>query len=215
MSEKGAPVSDRAVRGILAASAVLLATACRPDGRPGVPPPPPPPFTSIDSVAHQDFLKYAASLEYDVNTGYGDRQALAVAKVPGGKCPEECEYGPVARIEPQVGAIALTPEDLKVGRILGRVINESDAPYEKLNLGSRDTLYAWVEQVNGEIRGRLISSDAGRFERSLRPRPVEKPDGPHQPRYVRSTARWIWTVDDETMWLTCPVLGCCQYKETP
>ncbi len=212
--QKGAIVSGRTVGGFLTVSIAVLAAACRPDGRPGVPPPPPP-FTSIDSVAHQDFIKYASSLEYDVNTGYGDRQALAVARIPGGKCPEECEYGPVARIEPQVGAIALTPADLKVGRILGRVINESDVTYEKLNVGKLDTVYAWVEQVNGEIRGRLISSDPARFERSLKPVPVSKPDGPHQPRYLRSTARWLWTVDDEGMWLTCPGLGCCAFKATP
>lgn len=176
---------------------------------PREPLPPAPPFSSIDSASHAEIIKYAASLPYEGWTGSSDRQALALSKFPGGKCPQDCAYGPVARIEPQPAAIAWSDEDLKVGRVLGRIINEDDAVYEKLNLGPKDTVYAWVELRNGEYQGRLISSDPKRLEASRKVRKVTNPDGPHPP-LKQAVARWIWSADDEQAWYSCPK-GCCVF----
>lgn len=175
---------------------------------------PPPPFSSIDSASHAEVIRYAASLTYDAVTGVSDRQALAVANKPGGKCPQDCSYGPVARIEPHPGAVSFTKEELTAGRFLGRAINEGNVPYEKLNLGPRDTVYAWVQLRDGQLEGRLVSSDPKRWDKSRTPWAVVQPDGAHPGRYKTAAARWIWTEDDEAMWYSCSD-GCCLFKERP
>ena len=197
---------------------VLLLAACgRPSKRAtmdqagsGPAPTPAPPFASIDAATHGEILAYARGLRYDTRTGVSDSQALAVANRPGGKCPAECSYGAVARINPEVGALGLGGAELKVGRIVARIVSEDDKAYEKFNLGPRDTVYVWADSAAG-ARGRLISTDPGRFERSKKD--VRMILDPHQgeERYAQSTARFLWAEDDEHMWVSCQSNGCCKF----
>lgn len=207
----------------LVLAAALTGCQPSPDARPArqdapaqgsVPAPtPPPPFASIDSVSRDEFLKYARTLTYDGRTGVSDSQALAVARPdrPTPKCPADCVYGPVASVHPEVGAIGLTDADLRVGRVIGRVVNADTLPYEKFNLGPRDTVYVWVDQANGSA-ARLISTDAARFEASRKKVVRMTIEGPHEPsqRYAQSTARFLWAAEDEQLWISCSTGSCCR-----
>lgn len=210
-------------RSVLATTCVLA--AC-PSPRPsaGVPhdtvgagpaPTPAPPFASIDGATHSEVLRYARSLTFDGRTGVTDSQALAVAlpNRPDAKCPADCTYGPVASIHPEVGAVALGDAELKAGRIVARIINADAAPYEKFHLGGRDTVYVWVD-VAASPRARLISSDPERFEKQSRRDVRMTPEGPHPDaqRYLQSAARFLWSTEDEHIWITCQPNVCCKVE---
>lgn len=206
----------------IAFGTMLAAAACQPtqsDGtgrqdaaRTGPAPTPAPPFSSIDSASYDAIMKYARGLTYDGRTGVSDSQALAVGKpgVPAPKCPQDCVYGPVAAIHPEVGALGLSEADLKVGRVIGRIINRDTIPYEKFNLGSQDTVYVWADAAAGP-RARFISSNPKRFDMSRKDIRMTI-EGPHEPaqRYAQSAARFIWSEKDEQAWFTCQTFGCCR-----
>lgn len=196
---------------------LFLATACPAPERPmaGLPahgvdstprPTPAPPF-DIDKATLDEVLRYARGLEYAAHVGVSDEQALAVANRDGALCPEECRYGPLARIQPEVGAVAVPDQDFRKGRIVGRMISQGPGDYDKLNLGALDTTYVWVRETDAGWQARFVSSSKARERASLTDRPF-KPDESHPGRYTRSAARWTWQAKDEGTWFTCGT-RCC------
>jgi hypothetical protein len=176
----------------------------------GARPTPAPPFGSIASASLDEILRYARGLEYDTATGASDRQALAVQKRPGARCPDECEYGALARIQPEIGSVALADADVERGRIIGRIINEGVKPYDKVNLGARDTVYLWVQQTATGPSSRFVSSDPKRADESAKTRSLTLGDS-HPGLYTRAVARWIWVDDDEQAWVGCGTRCCRQH----
>jgi hypothetical protein len=112
-------------------------------------------------------------------------------------------------IQPEAGAAFLTDEELKGGRVIARFVNEDTLAYDKLNIAPKSTTY-YVVVNTGEVQwtGYFVSSDPARGSLSRVPHPIYV-DGPHQGRYPRSTARWIWVAEDETGWGTCGA-RCCK-----
>lgn len=214
----------RSPRGLVAGALALVVglAACQKDRSPdsaavnqsgtGPAPTPAPPFGSIDQASHAEILAYARGLRYDTRTGVADSQALAVANHPGAKCPDECRYGAVASIHPEVGTLGMGEVELKAGRVIARIVSADDKPYEKFNLGPRDTVYVWVDAASG-ARARLISTDPERFGQSKKDvrMHVEPPHAQEQ-RYAQSTARFIWVDSDEHLWVSCQVNGCCRVE---
>ncbi len=189
--------------------AALSLVACRPTGpaattgATGEPPTPPPPFAGgIDRASPEEVLRYARSLQFDDRAGAGDRQRLML-----GTCPADCRYGPLARIEPQVGAHALADSGVASGRIVARLVNEDDQPYPKLFLEARDTTYLWVDSTDGAWRARFISTRAGG---KVRPAKLTREYHPERTRrWLQAVARWDWREADEQAWVTCGE-GCCK-----
>jgi hypothetical protein len=206
-------------RALVAFMVIAVGTACRPDGR-GVPADssaasgsttktPAPAFVSFDRAPIDSIIDYAQSLQYDPDIGVSDLQALAVYKPGGTRCPEGCTYGPVVAIQPQVGAAFLTDDELKVGRVIARFVNEDTLAYDKLNISPRSTTYYVVVNTGAaQWTGYFVSTDPARGSLSRVPHPVYV-DQPHAGRYPRSAARWIWMAEDETAWTTCG-WKCCR-----
>lgn len=198
---------------------LLLIAACRREGAPSTPADssamsvqprktPAPSFSSFDQAPIDSILAYAASLTYDSDRGVSDSQPLALYKPGGVRCPEGCTYGPIVSIQPEVGSVFLTDDELKSGRVVGRFVNEDTLSYDKLNISAKSvTYYVVVNTGAKEWTGYFISSDPARGSQSRIPHPVYV-DSPHRGRYTRSTARWIWAEKDEGAWLTCGV-RCC------
>lgn len=205
----------------LAVLALLLGAGCK------APPPPPPQngiqeprptpapdFSDIDKAGLDQILDYARKLEFDPEAGNGDRQALAVAIRDKGICPEECKYGPVARIEPEIGSVAIAEEDLRKGRIISRIVSEGPGDYRKLNLSGKDTTWVWVFATDSGWRARFISTNKEREPESRRNRSLKIDEAEHKGRYTRSVARWVWQTRDEAAWTTCGN-RCCTSGEEP
>lgn len=194
----------------------IVTTACSPgpkvasssDSMDGKVVSPKAPFESFDRAPIDSILRYAESLKYDEDVGVTDRQALAVLKPDGKRCPEGCTYGPVASIQPQVDAAFLSLEELKAGRVIARFVNEDTLAYEKLNLSAKSTTYYVVVNTGGpQWTGYFVSADPARGSLSRVPHPIYI-DAPHD-RYSRSTARWIWVAEDEQAWVSCNS-HCCK-----
>jgi hypothetical protein len=177
-------------------------------------PTPAPEFGDIDKANLDQVLAYARGLQFDDEPGHGDRQALAVATRDKGICPEECKYGPVASIAPEIGSVSITDADLKAGRIISRIINEGPGDYKKLNLTGKDTTYVWVFATDSGWRARFVSTNREKEAESRRNRSVQVDGEEHQGRYSRSISRWVWKTQDEGTWGTCGG-RCCTAGDEP
>src|SRR4051794_27715697 len=91
------------------------------------------------------------SLQFDTVAAAGDEQRLLVhdpgngAACHGGDTTHSCRHGPLAKIEPVIGAHQLLPTELNQGRIIARLFLRSGEtePYPKLGLAPTDTTYWW------------------------------------------------------------------------
>ena len=164
---------------------------------------PPPPFRdAIEKIPRKAILEYARRLDFDSARTVGDQQRLMI-----GKCPDSCRYGPLVEVHAEIGAAALDVKGLEQGRIVGRFVNRSSEPYEKLAIPPNQESYVWVDYLGGTWRAYVIPSD----ERLPITRRTARVDEYHKDtRWAQSAARWKWHEDDETAWFTCTVAGCCK-----
>lgn len=166
------------------------------------------PFASFESAPVESIVAYASTLVYATDHGVTDMQRLSVRAPGAPPCPEGCSLGPKVTIQPQVGSLGLTPQELREGRVIGRLLNEDTLAYERFNLSAGGTTYVVVVATDSTPwTGYLVSSDPARGTLSRIPHPITV-DAPHQGRYLQSTARFLWTDAGESLWWDCGA-ECC------
>lgn len=156
------------------------------------------------------------SLQFDTVAAAGDEQRLLVhdpghgAACHGGDTTHSCRHGPLAKIEPVIGAHERDTTELNEGRIIARLFLRSGEtePYPKLGLAPTDTTYWWIQRqsdttaVSRYIR---ISGDSVVAD-SLQTITIEL----HPPGYYQQAlARFIWDDADEKPQGPCGA-GCCR-----
>ena len=215
-SERGhAPLALIFLALLLLTALIVCLTCARP--RPIAPlATPAAPFTDPDLATRSAILSYAVSLEYDTTPGAGDEQRLMV----GTTCPPwagggNCTYGPLVRIEPQIGSY-LIPDStaLASGRVIARVITV-DSQYPKLGLTAGKITYWWVDRrgPSNSWRSVLVSSDstvALVHNDSLELHPAYSQG--HTYTWRQALARFAWSETDEKLWSTCTNGYCCKMK---
>src|SRR5262245_53584655 len=96
------------------------------------------------------------ALTFNTLAAAGDEQRLMVREdgsgpaCHGGDTTQTCRYGPLAKIEPAVGADKLANARLDQGQIIARMFlrEGEDESYAKLGLVPGDTTYWWVQRQN-------------------------------------------------------------------
>ena len=155
------------------------------------------------------------SLRFDTVAAAGDEQRLLVRDTAGPACTfgdttQSCRHGPLAKIEPVIGAHQFLPTELNQGRIIARLFLRSGEtePYPKLGLVPTDTTYWWVQRQSDTTavsRYVRISGDSVVVD-SLQTITIEL----HPPGYYQQAlARFIWNDADETTQGPCGA-GCCR-----
>ena len=196
--------------------AAALAPACRLVRREDAGSAPPPPPDVRDAAAKGDFaavVAYARGLPYDTLRGSGDRQRLMLGTrcAPWGR-GSDCRYGPLVTIQPERDSHRIPDTlDLARGRIVARLMT-ADSGYAKLNVWPNDTTYWWMDRAGGKWRAVLLSSSPDRPAKidTAVWHPSER-GGP--PVWRQAIARFEWRDDDETLWVTCLVWGCCRIDD--
>jgi hypothetical protein len=175
------------------------------------------------------------TLAFDDSYEVIDEQPLAVITTSQGEpCPGDtagsplrCRYGPVAKIQPLIGAQRYSEKDLMEGRIIARMSVPATAKegYEKYGLVAGRATYWWVKTDETKRGGRSVFITAGRagtLDTVGRPLTRELDDDPGYkdpdsrsrdsdsrlqgsnsrykdlPKLRRAIVRWIWSLDDET-----------------
>jgi hypothetical protein len=155
--------------------------------------------TSNDSAAL--IRRYGGSLpdsEFDTIPGAGDEQRLM-----RGNCPNDCSYGPLARIQPRKRAATWQPAQRDSGEVIARIISEG--PYPKFNIQGGDVVYWWVGRQGKKPVSIFISSRPGT------PARVSDLDvDPHPGYWKQGLARWLWSDRDEQAWAVCDGGTCCR-----
>jgi hypothetical protein len=165
-----------------------------------------------------------AGLTFDTAYEAGDMQPLTfVGKGPGQPCPGDstrsCSYGPMAKIEPVIGAQKYSTEALREGRFIARIVVDTSErkSYKKYNLEPGGTTYWWVKTNAAGTGGSsyfLTRTMDGRFRQSeARPLVREPYDegrgtGYDKARDQRAMMRWIWDLNDETAKGQCGSASC-------
>lgn len=185
--------------GALTALLVTTVVACH--GRP-------PEVRPIESLAESDFRAYVQPLQFVRDTEAGDRQALLV-----GRYPDSARYGPLATILPEVNANRGAVSQLRSGRIIARIINESGESYAKLGLLPHAVTYWWVQYDERADTGRSVFitvDSAGRvIGRTVSGLEVTRYH-PGGFRVNQPLARFVWTDNDEEVWGSCNGVCCKQ-----
>jgi hypothetical protein len=163
-----------------------------------------------------EFRACVDTLRFDTDTLAGDEQPLAVIGAATGlPCPGDptrrCRYGPLAKIEPLIGAQNYGEDDLKQGRFIARlsIPKGQKEGYKKYGLQPGRVTYWWVktdstgrggksvfftETAEGKVVPVSYDLDRSPFEKGREP--------------TRALARWIWTLKDETAKGTCGAAKC-------
>jgi hypothetical protein len=203
----------------MAVIAGAIFTACRPE-----PSPPPQPGAGcqpgVEPRSPAELKACLQNLKFDSALEVSDSQPLTViGDLRGSPCPGDpkktCRYGPLAKIEPVIGAHNYSEEDLREGRIIARLSIPSGERegYEKFGLKPGQNTYWWVRTDSSGTRGTSIFITETR-NGEIEPRPVQ--GGLERYKYEkgenlkRAIARWIWTLEDETSKGTCGA-GTCKY----
>lgn len=184
---------------LVAAAVGGMLTGCEREPTTPRPTPAAPVADVVGPGSGTSFLAYARSLVFD--PVHGDEQRLMLIDSRTG----EKRYGPLARIEAEIGGFALSRSELAQGRVLGRLINLDVMPYPKLGLGPRDTTYVWVDSVSGRWRALLIPTNSRVSRVSTTVRFEMHPGHEH----LQAHARWRWNENDEDTWVPCVRHGCC------
>jgi hypothetical protein len=196
----------------------VIFTACCPQ-----PPKPPEPAKNCprgaapSNQAELDACK--AGLAFDTEYEASDEQPLSViTRGSGPACPGDtthsltCSYGPLAKIEPVIGAHRYSEDDLREGRIIARISVDSSETqeYRKYGLKPGRTTYWWVKIGPTQERdssyfvtdprgGKMDAPVARKLVRTIYERGT---------RLYRAIARWIWSLDDETAKGPCGAAKC-------
>jgi hypothetical protein len=155
------------------------------------------------------------SLSFDTVASVGDEQRLLV-RVPldsGAVCHGDpthgCRHGPLAKIEPVIGADERSASAIDQGIIIARLfLRDSSESYPKLNLAPGDTTYWWVRRLSAD-------SATSKYLRISHGQVLETPLDTimiaHHPEeeYMMSLARFIWDDGDEKTQGTCQPGSCC------
>jgi hypothetical protein len=158
----------------------------------------------------------AGTLQFDTDTLAADEQPLTIIGTTTGlPCPGgpklRCRYGPMARIEPFVGAEDYTEEELRQGRIIARISvpRGEKMGYKKYGLLPGRVTYWWVKTDTTRTGGEsvfLTETADGKVvpvRRKLNRYIYERGQEP-----ARALARWIWTLKDETAKARCGTGSC-------
>lgn len=207
----------------LAALGVGIFTACCPEG----PKPPQPVKACPVGKPPSNASELEACLQgFDFDTTYevGDEQPLAViTQGQGPACPGDttgsltCRYGPIAKIEPLVGAHRYSEQDLRQGRFIARIrITSGKEEYAKLGLKPGAVTYWWVQTDEAGTGGvsQYITLSKDRIFSSVPPSKLERTlyrgdrDSYGYRKIYRAIARWLWTLKDETGKGTCGAGKC-------
>jgi hypothetical protein len=167
-----------------------------------------------------------AGFDFDTTYEVGDQQPLTViTRGSESPCPGDstgtrsCRYGPIAKIEPLIGAQKYSLKDLQEGRFIARISIDSSQKeaYPKYNLRPGATTYWWVKTDaagTGGVSYFITRTADGRVERSA-PRtlvrdPYEKDrsGGYDKSRDRRAIMRWIWDLNDEVAKGQCGSATC-------
>jgi hypothetical protein len=166
---------------------------------------PAPPFsTNVDSTSRGAIIAYADTLEFTHLYATGETRRLM-----RGTCPGSCSYGPLVRLEPETGSVALDSAALWHGRIIARLVNLSVGPadsYPKFSLAPGDTSYWWVDGRTGTWRSYFISRDT---LRSFAPDTFILHVDVNHYHWKVAVAKYIWTDVDEQIWVACGQ-SCCK-----
>ena len=212
------------MRTAIALLAGIVFTACCP-----TPPPAPQPASDcLAGTAPSTRAQLDACLKglvFDTSYGASDEQPLAVITTSstGPRCPgdttKSCRYGPIARIEPAIGAQRYSDSDLRQGRIIARLsipATEREG-YPKYGLNPGDLTYWWVRTdsdtsgISKFITRRKDGSIDTLPSRALKREPDKaRYEGkvPEEVRWQRAYARWIWSLKDEEAKVRCGSGGC-------
>jgi hypothetical protein len=154
------------------------------------------------------------SLKFDTVAAVGDEQRLLVHDTAGPACAfgdttRSCRHGPLAKIEPVIGAHQRDTTELNHGRIIARLFLRSGEtePYPKLGLAPTDTTYWWIRRTSDTtaVSQYVRLSNSGVDTTSQATIKIET----HPPGYFQQAlARFIWHDDDETTQGPCSK-GCC------
>ncbi len=145
-------------------------------------------------------------ISFDTTEIVGDEQRLMVNP----PCPTSCRYGPLARIEPAMGAHEYSEGDLREGRIIARLfVRKGETGYRKLALVPGYITYWWVQKDATGRRGRSIFISEAMVRNTLvsmaqRLQVEVYPPG----SFRRAVARWYWLEQDETTKGTCGAGTC-------
>lgn len=221
-----------AVRTSLIFATGAIFTACCP--KPPSPPQPvaackpgSPPSTPTELEACLQGFKFDPAYEV------GDEQPLTVMGDPSAPpCPgdgkQTCRYGPLAKIEPLIGAQNYSEKDLREGRFIARLSIPSSEKegYRKYGLQPGAFTYWWVKTDSTGTGGESVFITITKDRRiSSVPRPlVREPysdksypqvEGDRQDKGYRraiklgrASVRWMWTLDDETAKGQCGTASC-------
>jgi hypothetical protein len=196
-------------------------TACCPQG-----PKPPQPATGCpQGKPPSTATELEACLQgsaFDSAYEASDEQPLTViTHGQGPACPGDstggltCRYGPIAKIEPLIGAQRYSEEELRQGRFIARMtITSGKEGYAKYGLQPGAVTYWWV-QTNAAGTGgvshyititkdRKVSSVQRKLVRELYRRNGDSYGG----KIRRAVTRWLWTLEDETGKGTCGAGKC-------
>jgi hypothetical protein len=160
----------------------------------------------------------------------GDEQPLAIITQGSDQsCPDDstkshsCRYGPIARIEPVIGAQKYTNSELSEGRFIARITVPSNQQegYEKYGLVPGGTTYWWVKTEPDGTGGDsyfITRGSDGRIskepvKRTLMREPFEGTTKETRGKYdkgriQRAIMRWVWSLEDETAKGSCGSGSC-------
>jgi len=175
--------------------------------------------------AGQGFKDYAGSATSKKarNKGWGDEQRLAITDASG-PYPLKLRYGPLVRIIPHDDLEKLEMKDFQITgwQFVARfeVTPLSPLPelgYPKLSLNAGDQNFLFLRLSDRGVWQALIGPGCdnptttfgctgSRYEVQELERHVE---GATDTKLPPGTARFVWSDDDETVWIRC-VSGCCQ-----
>lgn len=191
------------------------------------PPSPPTPKKECRSGTPPTAAQLDTCLEgftFDTTYEAGDMQPLTfVSKGSGQPCPGDsrrsCSYGPIAKIEPVIGAQKYSPAALREGRFIARIVVDrgETKDYEKYNLEPGAITYWWVKTDAAGTGGSsyfLTRTADGKFRASDSRPLVREPyrngrGGSYdKARDQRAMMRWIWDLNDETAKGQCGSASC-------
>src|SRR5215213_9717785 len=217
----------------IALLAGVVFTACCPNG-----PKPPEPESGCPQgkppETEAELKACLAGAAFDNDYAAFDEQPLAIIDTapappsPREACPGDtagsrltCRYGPLAKIQPLIGAHRYSEEELMEGRIIAKISVPSTAKegYKKYGLVPGGTTYWWVRTDKSRRAGTSVfitrPARGGGLQQVTRPLTREldtDPDSTYKdsdagatdskyrpdklPKWTRAIVRWLWSLKD-------------------
>lgn len=125
---------------------------------------------SVDSIPPSELLAYAHGLQFDSTSAGADAQYIVLRRGKG------LVLGPFLAVAPEIGAEAITHQQLAQGRILARLKVSATARGFALPAG---VYYVWVDSTARGFRGLLVSEAASArvWQAPVRPESYGLPGG--------------------------------------